>query len=122
MTRASASALAGTGLIGVAKDNLERRGTVPAFAAGFIQIELDLETGMIDILDYLGVADCGTVLHPQSLANQIKGGAVMGFGMACLERHLYDPHHCLPGSVGPHDAKPPSILYTPVYLQWAAAD
>ena len=122
MTRASASALAGTGLIGVAKDNLERRGTVPAFAAGFIQIELDLETGMIDILDYLGVADCGTVLHPQSLANQIKGGAVMGFGMACLERHIYDPHYGLPGVVGLHEAKPPSYLDTPVNMQWDAVN
>ncbi len=122
MTRASASALAGTGLIGVAKDNLERRGTVPALAAGFIQIELDLETGMIDILDYLGVADCGTVLHPQSLANQIKGGAVMGFGMACLERHIYDPHYGLPGVVGLHEAKPPSYLDTPINMQWDAVN
>ena len=122
MTRASATALAGTGLIGVAKDNLERTGTVPALAAGFVQIELDLETGKFEILDYLGVADCGTVLHPQSLANQVKGGAVMGFGMATLERHIYDPHYGLPEVVGLHQAKPPSYMDVPLNMQWDAVN
>ena len=82
MTVRAVKNLAGTGLIGVARDNLERTGTVPALAAGFIKIELDIETGAIKIIDYLGIADCGTVLHPQGLAAQIKSGAVMGFGMA----------------------------------------
>ena len=74
--------------LGVARDNLERTGTVPALAAGFIEIELDVETGRYEILDYLGVADCGTVMHPQGLDAQIKSGAVMGFGLAALERHI----------------------------------
>ena len=82
MTKASAAGVAGTGLVGVAKDNLPRTGTVPALAAGFIEIELDVETGKFEILDYVGVADCGTVLHPQGLAHQIKSGAVMGIGLA----------------------------------------
>jgi xanthine dehydrogenase molybdenum-binding subunit len=82
MTRRSAEAMAGTGLLGVARDSDRHTGTVPALAAGFIEIQLDTDTGMIEIIDYLGVADCGTVLHPQSLATQVKGGAVMGFGMA----------------------------------------
>ena len=43
MTRRSVAGLSGTGLIGVAKDNLEKNATVPALAAGFIQIELDLK-------------------------------------------------------------------------------
>ncbi len=68
MTKASAAGVAGTGLIGVAKDPLPRTGTVPALAAGFVEIELDVETGKYTIVDYLGVADCGTVLHPQGLA------------------------------------------------------
>jgi CO/xanthine dehydrogenase Mo-binding subunit len=122
MTRRSVQQLAGTGLVGVARDNLERRGTVPALAAGFVEIELDVETGRYEILDYLGVADCGTVLHPQSLANQIRGGAVMGFGMAGSERHVYDARWGLPGSVGLHQAKPPSYLDVPSEMAWAAVD
>ena len=96
MTKASAAGVAGTGLVGVAKDNLPRTGTVPALAAGFIEIELDTETGKFEILDYVGVADCGTVLHPQGLSHQIKSGAVMGIGLAATERHIYDPQNGLP--------------------------
>ena len=122
MTTAAARSLAGTGLIGVAKDNLERTGTVPALAAGFVQIELDLETGKFDILEYVGVADCGTVLHPQGLANQIRGGAVMGFSMACLERHIYDTRYGLPGNIGLHQARPATYLDVPLRMEWDAVD
>jgi CO/xanthine dehydrogenase Mo-binding subunit len=80
------------------------------------------ETGRYEILDYLGVADCGLVLHPQSLATQIRGGGVMGFGIAASERHVYDPRWGLPGSVGLHQAKPPSYLDVPSEMGWAAVD
>jgi xanthine dehydrogenase molybdenum-binding subunit len=122
MTRAAVAGLAGTGLVGVAKDKLDHNGTVPALAAGFIRIELDLDTGVFEILDYLGVADCGTVIHPQGLAAQIKGGAVQGFGMAALERHLYDPHYGLPGTIGLHQTKPPTFLDVPLKMDWAAVN
>ena len=122
MTSRSVAALAGSGLIGVAKDNLEKQGTVPALAAGFIQIELDLETGKYEILDYLGVADCGTVLHPRGLEIQVKSAAVMGFGMAGFERHAYDPQNGLPSATGFHHAKIPSYLDVPTPMDWAATD
>ena len=122
VTAASVANLAGTGLIGVARDNLPRDGTVPALAAGFIEIELDVETGAFEIVDYLGVADCGTVVHPQGLAAQVKGGAVMGFGMAALERHIYDRRYGVAGNIGFHQAKPPSYLDVPSHLDWAATD
>jgi CO/xanthine dehydrogenase Mo-binding subunit len=122
MTRRAVEGLAGTGLIGVARDNVAQNGTVPALATGFIEIELDVETGQFEIIDYLGVADCGTVLHPQGLAAQIKGGAVMGFGMAALERHVYDNHYGLPGTVGFHQVKPPTYLDVPLEMGWAAVN
>jgi xanthine dehydrogenase molybdenum-binding subunit len=122
MTARSVAALAGSGLIGVARDNLERTGTVPALAAGFFEIELDVETGKYAIVDYLGVADCGTVMHPQGLDAQIKSGAVMGFGLAALERHIYDPQSGLPGTIGLYQAKPPSYLDVPAVLAAAAVD
>jgi CO/xanthine dehydrogenase Mo-binding subunit len=122
MTQSAVRRLAGTGLIGVARDDLAHEGMVPALATGFIEIELDVETGKFEILDYLGVVDCGTVLHPQSLATQIKGGAVMGIGMACLERHVYDPQYGIPHTVGLHQAKPPSYLDVPSEMDWDAVD
>jgi CO/xanthine dehydrogenase Mo-binding subunit len=108
MTKESATALAGTGLIGVAKDNLPLDGEIAAFAVGFIQIELDLETGKYRIEDYVGVADCGTVIHPAGLETQVKSGAIQGFGVAGLERIVYDPQNGLPASVGFYQAKPPT--------------
>lgn len=122
MTRRAVEGLAGTGLIGVARDNIPQDGMVPALAAGFVEIELDVETGRYEIIDYLGVADCGLVLHPASLATQIRGGAVMGFGMAASERHVYDARWGLPGAVGFHQAKPPSYLDVPSEMDWAAVD
>ena len=53
LTKASATALAGSGLIGVAKDKLPKRGLTPALVAGFCMIELDRETGKFKILDIL---------------------------------------------------------------------
>jgi CO/xanthine dehydrogenase Mo-binding subunit len=122
MTKVSAAGVAGSGLIGVAKDNIPRTGTVPALAAGFIEIELDTETGKFTILDYVGVADCGTVLHPMGLSTQIKSGAVMGIGLASSERHIFDPQNGLPGNVGLLAAKPPSYLDVPPTMTTGAVD
>jgi xanthine dehydrogenase molybdenum-binding subunit len=122
MTRRAVEQIAGTGLIGVARDNLPHTGMVPALAAGFIEIELDVETGKYEIIDYLGVADCGVVIHPMSLGTQVRGGAVMGFGMAALERHVYDARWGLPGAIGLHQAKPPSYLDVPSEIDWMAVE
>ena len=122
VTRMSVAGLAGTGLIGVAKDNLRHEGVAPAIATGFIEIELDLETGKFDIIEYVAVADCGTVLHPMGLSNQVKGGTVMGLGMACSERHIYDSQSGLPANVGFYQAKPMSYLDVPSTMQWGAVN
>ncbi len=122
MTKAATAGIAGTGLVGVAKDNLPKEGTVPALAVGFIEIDVDTETGMVEILDYLGVADCGTVIHPMGLAAQIRGGAIMGFGLATTERHVYDPAYGRPNAVGLYQAKPPSYMDVPTSMGWDAVD
>jgi CO/xanthine dehydrogenase Mo-binding subunit len=113
MTKASATALAGSGLIGVAKDTLPVGGETAAFACAFIEIELDVETGRFRIVDFLNVGDCGTVIHPMGLETQIKGGSVQGFGLAALEHYIFDPQNGLPGNVGLYQAKPPTYLDVP---------
>ncbi|HEY5623676.1 MAG TPA: xanthine dehydrogenase family protein molybdopterin-binding subunit [Gammaproteobacteria bacterium] len=122
ITKTSVASLAGTGLIGVANDSDPVVGVVPGITIGFIEIELDTETGKFEVLDYIGVTDCGTVLHPRSLATQIKGGAVQGIGMAASERHIYDPQNGLPGNVGFLGCKPPSYLDVPPTMQTAAVE
>ena len=122
MTRESVAALAGTGLIGAARDNMPITASPAAFCVGIAQIELDVETGALDFIDYVAVADCGTVIHPLGLATQVKGGAVMGFGMAAFERHIYDPQNGLPGSIGLYQAKPATFLDVPSVMRSAAVD
>jgi CO/xanthine dehydrogenase Mo-binding subunit len=122
LTKASVAGLAGTGLIGVAKDNLKLDEHVPALAAAFVSIELDTETGRFVILDYVGTADCGTVVFPLGLSQQLRGGAVMGLGMASLENSVIDPQNGLSANVGLYQAKPPSYLDVPAEMQVAAVD
>ncbi len=122
ITQRSVQNVAGSGLIGVAKDNLPREGVIPGLACAFVEIELDLETGKYEILDYVGIAECGTVVHPQGLAQQMKGGAVWGMGMAGLERHVYDPQNGLPANVGYHQCGIPSYLDVPSVTRTGAVD
>lgn len=122
VTKLAVANLRGTGLIGVAKDTLAMRGAVPALAVGFVEIELDLETGKYDIIEYLGVADCGTVVHPKGLAAQVRGGAVWGFGMAGLERHVYDRQTGIPANVGFYQCKPATYMDLPDTIGWDAVD
>src|SRR6185312_3626528 len=117
MTRASATALAGSGLIGAAKDTLPVGGETAAFAAAFVEIELDLETGQHRVIDVLNVGDCGTVIHPMGLETQIKGGTVQGFGFACYEHIVFDTQNGLPAHVGLYQARPPTYLDVPPQMQ-----
>lgn len=122
MTVQAASSMAGTGLMGVAKDELERVGTVPALCAGFAEVEVDIETGRVEIIDYIGYADCGTVVHPQGLAAQMRSGAIMGFSLAMFERHIYDPAYGRPNARGLYRAKPSGYLDVPAFQEWGAVD
>jgi xanthine dehydrogenase molybdenum-binding subunit len=122
ITVLSVNELIGSGLIGVAKDEIPRQGLVAGIAVGACEIELDTETGKVEILNYFGISDCGTVLHPQSLATQIKGGAVQGFGMVLSEKHIYDPQNGLPGNIGFLQNKPPSYLDVPSVMDAGAVE
>jgi len=70
----------------------------------------------------VGATDCGTVVHPMSLATQMRGGAVMGFGMAGKEQPVYDPQNGLPANVSLYQCKPPSYLDVPPVMEVAALD
>jgi CO/xanthine dehydrogenase Mo-binding subunit len=122
MTIASAQGLAGQGLMGVAKDNYARETGPWSFVIGFAQVEVDAETGEVEIKEYMGVADCGTVLHPRGLAAQIHGGAVQGFGMARSQKWVFDPRWGVPFAYRLYTARPPGILDGPLTMDWAAVN
>ncbi|MEH0021777.1 MAG: molybdopterin cofactor-binding domain-containing protein [Desulfobacter sp.] len=62
----------------------------PPFMAGFAEIELDLETGKVFVLNYVGVVDCGTPINPNLARVQTEGGIVQGIGMALFEDITYN--------------------------------
>src|SRR5436309_2469369 len=53
-------------------------------------LEVDLESGFVTLLKHWCVEDCGTVLNPQLVDEQIRGGVVQGIGGALFEHCLYD--------------------------------
>jgi CO/xanthine dehydrogenase Mo-binding subunit len=122
MTTEAAQALAGEGLVAAARDNYGREGSTWSFVAGFAVVELDVETAQVDIKEYTGVADCGTVIHPKGLAAQIHGGAVQGFGMARSQKWVFDPQWGLPFANRLYTARPPGILDVPLEMQWGSVD
>ncbi|WP_423926294.1 xanthine dehydrogenase family protein molybdopterin-binding subunit [Candidatus Palauibacter sp.] len=119
-TRSSATALAGQGLMGVARDNFAHEGQTWSWVVGFAVVELDVETGDVRLVDYTGSADCGVVVHPRSLAAQIHGGAVQGFGQARSQKWVYDPKWGVPFAHRLYTARPPGILDVPLSMDWAA--
>lgn len=53
-------------------------------------VEVDPETGIVDILDYVAVDDVGTLINPRLAAGQIHGGVVQGIAQALFEEVSYD--------------------------------
>jgi CO/xanthine dehydrogenase Mo-binding subunit len=114
--------IAGSGLIAVAKDNLPRVGLTPGLTTTFVELEVDTETGKVEIKDMLCVADCGTVLHPQGLAAQMRSGNIMGIGQVASERRVYDPKLGLPAATKIFQSKLPSYLDVPAEISVAAVE
>lgn len=61
----------------------------PPFMAGAAEVEIDKETGQIDVIDYVGVIDCGTPINPNLARVQAEGGIGQGIGMALYEDVQY---------------------------------
>ena len=116
------TALAGQGLMAVAKDNYPRDGQTYSFVAGFAEVEVDVETGKYHIVDFLAVADVGTVIHPRALGGQVSAARCSGIGHAIGQKWVYDQHYGVPLAKRFHHNKPPTILDVPVNMQWAALD
>jgi xanthine dehydrogenase molybdenum-binding subunit len=122
VTRRSATALAGQGLMGVAKDNYKRDGATYSFVAAFAEVEVDVETGVYDLLDYHAVADVGTVIHPRALGGQILGRSILGIGHAIGHKWVYDQRYGVALAKRFYQNKPPTILDVPTKMSWSAVE
>ena len=61
----------------------------PPFMVGMAEVEIDKETGAIELIDYAAVVDCGTVVNPNLARVQTEGGIAQGIGMAMYEDIVY---------------------------------
>lgn len=57
----------------------------PPYMAGFAEVEVDIETGKVDVINFVSVLDVGTVVNPNLARTQAEGGIVQGIGMALYE-------------------------------------
>jgi CO/xanthine dehydrogenase Mo-binding subunit len=119
-TKRSLAALAGQGLIGVARDNYPRDGQNQSYVVGFAEVEVDVETGAYEILEFAAIADVGTVIHPRSVQGQTFGGLMLGIGHAIGQKWVYDQHYGVPLAKRFYHTKPPTILDTPRTFKFAA--
>jgi CO/xanthine dehydrogenase Mo-binding subunit len=62
----------------------------PSFACHIADVEVDPDTGKVQILRYTAIQDVGTAIHPSYVEGQLQGGAAQGIGMALSEEYFYD--------------------------------
>jgi len=119
-TKKSASALAGQGLMGVAKDTYPHDGDTYSFVVGFAEVEVDVETGKTRLVDYLAVGDVGRVINPRSLHGQLLGGINLGVGHALTQKWVYDRQYGVPLAKRFYHTKPLTILDIPAEMRTEA--
>jgi aerobic carbon-monoxide dehydrogenase large subunit len=69
------------------------QGTASTFPNGchVCEVEVDPDTGVVDVLSYKVFDDFGRIINPMLVAGQVHGGVVQGIGQALLENCVYDP-------------------------------
>ena len=88
--REIAARLPGTGGMIQGRANVKPTTVGPAFAGHIVDVEVDPETGKVDILRYTAVQDVGRAVHPSYAEGQIQGGVQQGVGMALSEGYDFD--------------------------------
>jgi CO/xanthine dehydrogenase Mo-binding subunit len=70
--------------------SLNAQGAGPGFGVHICDVEVDKETGRVNVLRYTAVQDVGKAIHPSYVEGQIQGGAAQGIGWALNEEYIYD--------------------------------
>lgn len=109
---------------GAIKETLDTQGeakTAPSYPNGchIAEVEVDPDTGEIEIVRYTGVGDSGNILDTVILEGQVHGGVAQGLGQALMEHMIYDPEtgQALSGSLMDYavprasDMPPMSVLH-----------
>ena len=70
--------------------SLNAQGPGASFSVNWTDVEVDRETGKVDVKAFTGVQDAGRAIHPSYVEGQMQGGAVQGLGWALNEEYIYD--------------------------------
>jgi len=74
----------------VAAAGVNPPGPGPSIGVHLVDVEVDTETGKVEILRYTAAQDAGKAIHPAYVEGQIQGGAVQGIGWALNEAYIYN--------------------------------
>ena len=74
----------------VGRATMDPAGAGGAFATHVVDVEVDVETGKVEILRYTATQDAGKAIHPSYVEGQIQGGVVQGIGWALNEEYIYN--------------------------------
>ncbi|QGP91190.1 Putative xanthine dehydrogenase molybdenum-binding subunit XdhA [Neomoorella glycerini] len=83
------------------------------FGVTFAEVEVDIKTGKIEVLEIYNVHDSGKIINPQLAAGQVHGGVGMGIGYALAEQMLFDEKTGKPLNNNLLDYKMPTIMDIP---------
>ncbi|MEW6127566.1 MAG: molybdopterin-dependent oxidoreductase [Acidobacteriota bacterium] len=86
---------------------------VKSWGAGFIDCEVDMTTGQVNILNFVCAHDVGRVIHRTAVEAQIHGGGIFGLGYAWTEELLVDPSTGIPMNPTLYEYRPLTILDVP---------
>jgi CO/xanthine dehydrogenase Mo-binding subunit len=70
--------------------NMDTKGASPTMGTHMVDVEVDTETGKVQILRYTAAQDVGRAIHPDYVEGQIQGGVAQGIGWALNEEYYYD--------------------------------
>ena len=73
-----------------AQCNIDPSGEGNSFAFHVVDVEVDQETGKVDVVRYTALQDCGKAVHPSYVEGQMQGGAVQGIGWALNEEYFFN--------------------------------
>ncbi|MFC1846066.1 xanthine dehydrogenase family protein molybdopterin-binding subunit [Chloroflexota bacterium] len=90
LSRINPDHLPAPSIVGRGSKNVPPSPTALCFLAHFVELEVDIETGEIEILKYVSVQDSGTIINPDILENQVAGGIRQGSGIGLVENLIFD--------------------------------
>lgn len=84
-----------------------------AYGVTFVEVEVDMETGRIDVIELYNVHDSGVIVNPMLAEGQVQGGVSMSLGYALSEQMLFDSKTGAPLNNNFLDYKLQTIMDTP---------